>query len=241
MAQGLKTIEDATEVRRKILIAFEAAEREADPERRREWMTFVLVGGGPTGVELAGALGEIARDTLKRDFRADPSRRTRRSSSSRPWTGCCRRIRRTLGVGAAPARAARRRRPHEDAGHRDRRAARPGDHPRRLGGDDPDADGAVGGRGAGLVVRAQGRRGDRGADRSGRPGARRARPDGPGAPGDLRGRRCGGAAVARGSSRRRASRRAASRAGPTPRRSSGGGSWVARTSRTATRTTATSR
>jgi NADH dehydrogenase len=70
VAQGLKTIEDATEVRRKILIAFEAAEREADPERRREWMTFVLVGGGPTGVELAGALGEIARDTLKRDFRA---------------------------------------------------------------------------------------------------------------------------------------------------------------------------
>jgi NADH dehydrogenase len=69
-AQGLKTIEDATEVRRRILIAFEAAEREADPERRREWMTFVLVGGGPTGVELAGALGEIAHDTLKRDFRA---------------------------------------------------------------------------------------------------------------------------------------------------------------------------
>jgi NADH:quinone reductase (non-electrogenic) len=73
-AQGLKTIEDATEVRRRVLIAFEAAEREADPERRAEWMTFVLVGGGPTGVELAGSLGEIARDTLKRDFRAiDPS------------------------------------------------------------------------------------------------------------------------------------------------------------------------
>jgi NADH:ubiquinone reductase (H+-translocating) len=72
-AQGLKTLEDATEIRRRILIAFEAAEREADPDRRREWMTFVLVGGGPTGVELAGSLGEIARDTLKRDFRAiDP-------------------------------------------------------------------------------------------------------------------------------------------------------------------------
>lgn len=70
LAGGLKTIEDATEIRRRILIAFEAAEREADPERRREWMTFVIVGGGPTGVELAGALGEIARDTLKRDFRA---------------------------------------------------------------------------------------------------------------------------------------------------------------------------
>ena len=51
-------------------IAFEAAEREADPDRRREWMTFVLVGGGPTGVELAGALGEIANDTLRSDFRS---------------------------------------------------------------------------------------------------------------------------------------------------------------------------
>jgi NADH:quinone reductase (non-electrogenic) len=70
LAPGLKTIEDATEIRRRILIAFEAAEREADPERRREWMTFVVVGGGPTGVELAGALGEIAHDTLRRDFRA---------------------------------------------------------------------------------------------------------------------------------------------------------------------------
>src|SRR6202795_2859297 len=70
LAPGLKTIEDATEIRRRILIAFEAAEREADPDRRREWMTFVMVGGGPTGVELAGALGEIAHDTLKRDFRA---------------------------------------------------------------------------------------------------------------------------------------------------------------------------
>jgi len=73
-AQGLRTLEDAIEIRRRILIAFEAAEREADPERRREWMTFVLVGGGPTGVELAGSLGEIARDTLRADFRSiDPS------------------------------------------------------------------------------------------------------------------------------------------------------------------------
>src|SRR6476660_2526739 len=69
-APGLKTIDDATEIRRRILIAFEAAEREADPDRRRAWMTFVLVGGGPTGVELAGALGEIAHDTLRRDFRS---------------------------------------------------------------------------------------------------------------------------------------------------------------------------
>ncbi len=73
-AQGLKTIDDAVAMRRRILIAFEAAEREADPERRRAWMTFVIVGGGPTGVELAGALGEIANDTLKADFRSIRSR-----------------------------------------------------------------------------------------------------------------------------------------------------------------------
>jgi NADH dehydrogenase len=73
-APGLKSIDDATEIRRRILIAFEAAEREADPIRRTEWMTFVVVGGGPTGVELAGALGEIASDTLRRDFRSiDPT------------------------------------------------------------------------------------------------------------------------------------------------------------------------
>jgi NADH dehydrogenase len=72
-APGLKSIEDALEIRRRILIAFEAAEREAVPERRAEWLTFVVVGGGPTGVELAGALGEIANDTLRHDFRAiDP-------------------------------------------------------------------------------------------------------------------------------------------------------------------------
>src|SRR3954462_13695106 len=64
-APGLKTIDDATEIRRRILIAFEAAEREAVPELREAWMTFVIVGGGPTGVELAGALGEIANDTLR--------------------------------------------------------------------------------------------------------------------------------------------------------------------------------
>jgi NADH dehydrogenase len=69
-AAGLKSIDDATQIRRRILIAFEAAEREHVAERRAEWMTFVVVGGGPTGVELAGALGEIANDTLRRDFRS---------------------------------------------------------------------------------------------------------------------------------------------------------------------------
>ncbi len=69
-APGLKSIEEATAIRHKILYAFEAAEREPDPDKRREWLTFVMVGAGPTGVELAGALGEIAHDTLRRDFRS---------------------------------------------------------------------------------------------------------------------------------------------------------------------------
>ncbi len=69
-APGLKTIEDATEIRGRVLGAFEAAERETDPEKRRALLTFLIVGGGPTGVELAGTLGEIANDTLKEDFRS---------------------------------------------------------------------------------------------------------------------------------------------------------------------------
>ncbi len=74
LAPGLKTIEDALEMRRRIFLAFEAAEREPDPQKRRAWLTFVVVGGGPTGVELAGALGELAHITLRKDFRhIDPT------------------------------------------------------------------------------------------------------------------------------------------------------------------------
>jgi NADH dehydrogenase len=69
-APGLKTIEDATAIRGRVLSAFEAAEVEPDPEKRRALLTFLIVGGGPTGVELAGTLGEIANDTLKEDFRS---------------------------------------------------------------------------------------------------------------------------------------------------------------------------
>lgn len=73
IAPSLKNIEDATKLRAKILSAFEEAEKESDPERRRAWLTFLIVGGGPTGVELAGALSEIANDALREDFRSfDP-------------------------------------------------------------------------------------------------------------------------------------------------------------------------
>ena len=68
-APGLKTLDDALEIRRQVLLAFEAAERETDPAVQRRLLTFVIVGGGPTGVELAGALAEIARQSLRQDFR----------------------------------------------------------------------------------------------------------------------------------------------------------------------------
>ena len=68
-APGLKTLEDALEIRRRVLLAFERAERETDPARRQALLTFVVIGGGPTGVEMAGALAEMARQSLARDFR----------------------------------------------------------------------------------------------------------------------------------------------------------------------------
>jgi len=76
-APGLKTLEDAFEIRRRVLKAFERAERETDDQRRLELLTFVLVGGGPTGVELAGTLAEIARQTLRDEFRSIDTTRAR--------------------------------------------------------------------------------------------------------------------------------------------------------------------
>jgi len=73
-APGLKSLEDAVDIRQRVLLAFELAEREQDPKRREELLSFVVIGGGPTGVELAGALAELARFVLDRDFRSiDPS------------------------------------------------------------------------------------------------------------------------------------------------------------------------
>src|SRR5262245_12394078 len=76
-APGLKTLPQATEIRRRVLEAFEAAERDTNIEARRRHLTFVVVGGGPTGVELAGAIGEMSRYTLARDFRSIGPRQTR--------------------------------------------------------------------------------------------------------------------------------------------------------------------
>ncbi len=77
LAPGLKSLEDALEIRRRVLLAFEKAEREPDPRRRHGFLTFVIVGGGPTGVEMAGAVAEIRRYALRRDFRhIDPGEAT---------------------------------------------------------------------------------------------------------------------------------------------------------------------
>jgi NADH dehydrogenase len=73
-APGLKTLEDAIDIRRRVLVAYERAELESDEARRAAWLTFVVVGGGPTGVELAGSLAEISRHTLSGEFTFDPAR-----------------------------------------------------------------------------------------------------------------------------------------------------------------------
>src|SRR3954470_5366517 len=73
LAPGLKTVEDATEIRRRVLNAFERAERATDPAEKARLLTFVVVGGGPTGVEMAGAISELAKHTMRADFRTfDP-------------------------------------------------------------------------------------------------------------------------------------------------------------------------
>jgi NADH dehydrogenase len=76
-APGLKTLEDATTLRRRILVAFERAERETDPGRRAALLTFVIIGAGPTGVEMAGTIADLARDTLAPDFRNIDTHKTR--------------------------------------------------------------------------------------------------------------------------------------------------------------------
>ena len=133
-APGLKDLDDALEIRRRTLLAFEAAERESDETRRRAWLTFVIVGGGPTGVELAGTLAEIARHALREDFRRiDPgqarilvlearacSRPASRNRSADPPRG------NWQGSGSRSARA----RPSRVSPPASSRRARPGSPPR---------------------------------------------------------------------------------------------------------------
>ena len=76
-APGLKTVSDALEIRRRIFLAYEAAERESDEQKQKEWLTFTVIGGGPTGVELAGALAEIGFQTLAKEFRRIDPRQVR--------------------------------------------------------------------------------------------------------------------------------------------------------------------
>ena len=120
LAPGLKTIENATEIRSRLLLAFERAEREQNPEERRAWLNFVIVGGGPTGVELAGALGEIANDTLRHDFRhINP-----RDAFDRAGGGRAARAADvpsgSFGKGGAPVDLAGRATPHQRHGDADR-------------------------------------------------------------------------------------------------------------------------
>ena len=174
-APDVKSLESALEVRRRILTAFEAAEVETDPERRAAWLTFVVVGAGPTGVELAGQIAEIARDTLRRDFRSIDTRATRillvemadRVLPGVPAAALGPRARASLerlGVDAADRPRGRRRR--RGVGHARRRAASTERIPARTV---VWAAGVVASRAGGPARRRGGRRGRprRAASRSG--------------------------------------------------------------------------
>ncbi len=148
-APGLKTLDDALEMRRRMLLAFEDAERETDPAAQRRLLTFVIIGGGPTGVELAGALAEIARQSLTARFPPHPPRvgshppprRRRLPARHVPAEAACR--------GARVVDAARRRGADRGEGHERRRQRRAGRRRAHRG-----ADGAVGGRRRGVAARA---------------------------------------------------------------------------------------
>ena len=181
-APGLKTLPQATEIRRRVLEAFEAAERDQDVEARRRHLTFVVVGGGPTGVELAGAIGEMSRYTLARDFRSIDPRQTR-----------------VILVEAGPRilpsfdekLAARAMRDLESLGVQvwtDARVTNVDRWRRHVGNEhDRGIDRAVGRRRARRRRRAHARR----AGRSGRARQRRSRPDDRGTSGSVRARRPG--------------------------------------------------
>ncbi len=172
-----RRLEDATEIRRRILIGFEAAEREADPDRRRAWMTFVIVGGGPDRRRAGrGARRDRPRHAPAR-FPVDPAGRGADRPGRGDGPGPAAVPTGPVGLRAAAAPAARRRGPHADAGDRARRGRSPGHGPRWRRGGDRGEDRALGGRRPDRQIRANGRRGRRRAGRSRRPRPGRARPD----------------------------------------------------------------
>ena len=175
-APELKSLEGALDLRARLLTAFEAAEVETDAERRRAWLTFVVVGAGPTGVEMAGQIAEIARDTLRRDFRAIDTRAARVLLIEAGD-----RVLATFPEGlSAPrralARAAWRDAGAADDGRRGRRQGRRGADGRRLTRDDRVTLGRLGGGRRSLATRGSTRRRNRRRDRPGRTHRRRARP-----------------------------------------------------------------
>ena len=120
-APGLKTLEDATTLRRRILVAFERAERETDPARRAALLTFVIIGAGPTGVEMAGTIADLAKDTLPPDFRNIDTHKTRVVLIEAGPARARGLSRRSLGLRAALAGGDRRRGDAGPARHRMRR------------------------------------------------------------------------------------------------------------------------
>ena len=117
-APGLKTLEDATTLRRRILVAFERAERETDPARRAALLTFVIIGAGPTGVEMAGTIADLAKDTLPPDFRNIDTHKTRVVLIEAGPARARQLSRRPLGLRAAVAGGDRRRGDAGPARHR---------------------------------------------------------------------------------------------------------------------------
>ena len=213
VAPGLKTLEDALEIRRRVLLAFERAEREPDAARRRALLTFVVVGGGPTGVELAGALAEIAQQSLARDFRHfDPGVRAH-PARSRRGPRCSRRSRSRCAHRRAARPRTARRRGADRAGRS--RASAPGRvewAPRRIEAETVLWAAGVAASPLGATLGAP-------LDRAGRV-PHPAGPDDPRPSRRVRHRRPGLARRRRTASRCRASRRSRSRWGSTPPRTS---------------------
>ena len=190
-AAEVKSLESALAVRNRLLGAFEAAEGESDPALRAAWLTFVVVGAGPTGVEMAGQIGELARDTLRRDFRAiDP--RTARillvEAADRVLTtfppslsAKAERSLERLGVTVLTGRTVVGIDDEKVTIERRRRRVRSDLQPHRH----------LGGRGHRLEPRVQAGRADRRGARPGRARDRRPGPDAPRSPGGVRARRHG--------------------------------------------------